>query len=184
MKITNKLKATLRKMLSLQLGEVEVDGGKKLFWSTEDDLKEGIEVFVEDENGELKPAEDGAYTTPDGKTITVTDGIVETIKDPEAEVAPELEEAEPAEEPAEEPQNVVEEDKIEDRVAALETKTGEILSAFEQVLNAIASLEGRIEELEGKVAKVDATPAADPVSEIPAESPNLSRIDILKNLRK
>ena len=90
MKISQKLKVMLKSMLSLDFGAVATDRGE-LRWDNDDDLKEGVEVFVEDENGEIVPAADGEYVTEDGKTITVVDGKVAEIKDAEAEVAPETE---------------------------------------------------------------------------------------------
>lgn len=188
MKITEKLKATLRKMLSLQLGEVATKDGKKLYWSSEEDLREGLEVFVEDENGELIPAPDGVYETEDGKKIEVEDGVVKKIEDPEAEVAPEnaeenLEDVQPEEEPAEDKKDDEKEDvAIEDRVAAVEAKVAEILAAFEQVLNGMSALEGRIEEVEAKVAKIETEPDAAPAEE-KVEETKMSRMDILKNLK-
>ena len=190
MKITEKLKATLRKMLSLQLGEVATKDGKKLYWSSEEDLREGLEVFVEDENGELIPAPNGVYETEDSKKINVEDGVVKKIEDPEAEVAPEnveenLEDVQPEAEPAEDKKDDEKEDMaIEDKVAAVEAKVAEILAAFEQVLNGMSALEGRIEEVEAKVAKIETEPAAEPVEDKPAESQTrMSRMDILKNLK-
>ena len=188
MKITEKLKATLRKMLSLQLGEVATKDGKKLYWSSEEDLREGLEVFVEGENGELIPAPNGEYETEDGKKINVEDGIVKKIEDPKAEVAPEnveenLEDAQPEEEPAEDKKDDEKEDAaIEDRVAAVEAKVAEILAAFEQVLNGMSALEGRIEEVEAKVAKIETEPDAAPAEE-KVEETKMSRMDILKNLK-
>ena len=189
MKITEKLKATLRKMLSLQLGEVATKDGKKLYWSSEEDLREGLEVFVEDENGELIPAPNGVYETEDGKKINVEDGVVKGIEDPEAEVAPENENlAEPAPAPAADPAEAQdgeeEQATVEDRVASLEEKMAKILEGVEQMLNGMASLEGRIEELEAKVAKIETEPAADPAEDKPAEpQTRMSRMDILKNLK-
>lgn len=188
MKLTEKLKATLRKMLSLQLGEVAIKDGKKLYWSSEEDLREGLEVFVEGENGELIPAPNGEYETEDGKKINIEDGIVKKIEDPEAEVAPEnveenLEDVQPEEKPAEEKKDDEKEDAaIEDRVAAVEAKVAEILAAFEQVLNGTSALEGRIEEVEAKVAKIETEPDAAPAEE-KVEETKMSRMDILKNLK-
>mgnify|MGYP004467421573 CR=1 FL=1 len=188
MKITEKLKATLRKMLSLQLGEVAIKDGKKLYWSSEEDLREGLEVFVEGENGELIPAPNGVYETEDDKKIEVEDGVVKKIEDPKAEVAPEnveenLEDAQPEEEPAEDKKEDEKEDAaIEDRVAAVEAKVAEILAAFEQVLNGMSALEGRIEEVEAKVAKIETEPDAAPAEE-KVEETKMSRMDILKNLK-
>lgn len=191
MKITERLKTALKRMLSLQLGEVATKDGKKLYWSSEEDLREGLEVFVDDENGELIPAPNGVYETEDGKKINVEDGVVKGIEDPKAEVAPENENlAEPATEPAAEPaaepaESTGEEEKsIEDRVAALEDRVANILEGVEQMLNGMASLEGRIEELEAKIAKIDKEPAADPAEDKPAETQTrMSRMDILKNLK-
>ena len=73
-----------------EFGEVSTDGGI-LYHDSDEDLKEGDAVFVEDEEGNRTAAPDGQYKTEDGKTITVVDGKVASIEDPEAEVAPEEE---------------------------------------------------------------------------------------------
>lgn len=70
-----------------KMGRVDTDKGE-LVWEGEEDLREGMEVFVIRE-GELVPAEDGEYVTSDNKTIVVTEGRVAELRDPEAEVAPE-----------------------------------------------------------------------------------------------
>ena len=70
-------------------GVVSTDKGN-LIYEGEDDLKEGVSVYVE-KDGENVPAEDGDYTTEDGKVIKVVDGKVESITDKDAEVAPETE---------------------------------------------------------------------------------------------
>lgn len=75
---------------SEEMGSKATDKGD-LLWDGEEDLKEGDEVFVLDENGERVAAPDGDYTTEDDKVIKVTDGKVESITDKEAEVAPEAE---------------------------------------------------------------------------------------------
>lgn len=65
---------------------VQTDKGK-LEWDNEDeDLKEGDAVYITDDEGNRNPAPDGEYTTEDGKVITVADGKVASIVDPEAEV--------------------------------------------------------------------------------------------------
>ena len=90
----NRFKAALTKLLAV-FGNVSTDKGV-LAWDGEEDLKAGDAVYIEDEEGNRTPAEDGDYVTSDAKTIVVEDGKVAEIKDPEAEVAPE-EPAEPAE---------------------------------------------------------------------------------------
>ena len=71
-----------------EFGSKATDKGE-LYWEGEDDLKEGDRVFVRDEEGNLAAAPDGDYRTEDGKVITVVEGVVASIKDDEAEVAPE-----------------------------------------------------------------------------------------------
>ena len=73
-----------------EFGSVNTDKGE-LRWEGEDDLEQGVEVFVLDADGNRVQAEDGDYTTEDGKVIRVEDGKVAEIRDPEAEVAPESE---------------------------------------------------------------------------------------------
>lgn len=76
----------------VELGNVTTDKGV-LAWDGDEDLKVGDAVFVEDADGNRTAAEDGDYTTEDGKVIVVVDGKVAEIKDAEAEVAPEDAEA-------------------------------------------------------------------------------------------
>lgn len=74
--------------VSEEMGKIPTDKGE-LLWEGEEDLKEGDSVFVEKE-GENVPAEDGDYTTEDGKVIKVVDGKVESITDDSAQVSTEL----------------------------------------------------------------------------------------------
>ena len=102
----------LRKSL-LQLAEVETDKGVLVI---ESELAEGVEVFVEDENGEWIPAEDGEYMTED-KVIVVADGKVAELKDKE-----------PANEPANEPdtnEQMQEPDEKDAKIAELEATVAE-----------------------------------------------------------
>lgn len=71
--------------------EVESDGQGvgtdkgPLFWLGKEDLKDGTEVFVDSEDAEgLVAAPDGEYVTEKGTTITVTEGVVSSIKRPAA----------------------------------------------------------------------------------------------------
>ena len=75
----------------VEMGNVTTDKGV-LAWDGDADLKAGDAVFIEDAEGNRTPAEDGDYTTGDGKVIVVVGGKVAEIKDAKAEVAP----AEPA----------------------------------------------------------------------------------------
>ena len=183
MKVTNKLKLMLRSILSLSLGEVATD--KAVIKFDGEELVEGMEVFVEGEDGEFLPAPDDTYTTEDGKQIQVVDGKVAAIEDPKAVVASEPEEeVEAAEEetpaPADEEETPAEEEPSEeDRLAALEEKINAITEAINQMVNAMAALEERIGEVESKLASVEA-PQSDPIDETPVEEEKKTRLSYLR----
>lgn len=100
-----------------------------LYWMTEDDLKAGDEVFVDSEGEEgLVPAPDGDYVTEDSKTIVVADGVVAAIKDPEAEVAPEVEDM--RQQMAAQQREVEElRQQLNDKQATIDTLTAELEAA-------------------------------------------------------
>ena len=80
------IRAGLAALLA-RFGRVTTDKGV-LQWDGDEDLKAGDRVYVDNEDGSRKEAEDGEYVTADNKTIVVVDGAVSEIRDPEAEVAP------------------------------------------------------------------------------------------------
>lgn len=187
-KITERLKLTLKSLLSLKMGEVKTDGAVLVFDGEE--LVAGMEVYVLDEEGNAVPAADGDYTTEDGKVIKVVEGKVAEIVDDEAEVAEEVaaeevteiqeetnEEVAPAEE------EVVEEEPAteEDRIAQLEARLAEFTEGLNTIINSIAALEDRLAEVEGKLVKVEA-PAAEPIDEQPEvqETSNKTRLSYLR----
>ena len=135
-----KMKARLAKWLA-ELGSVSTNRGV-LSWDGDDDLKEGDEVFIEDEDGNRNPAEDGEYITADNKTIVVVEGKVAEIRDPEAEVAPE----EPADDEGEDDEENVE-------AAAVETSAGVLYWEGEGELE--AGVEVFVEGEEGRVPAPD-----------------------------
>lgn len=81
------IRAGLAALLA-RFGRVTTDKGV-LNWDGDEDLKEGDRVYIDQEDGSRKEAEDGEYVTADNKTIVVVDGAVSEIRDPEAEVATE-----------------------------------------------------------------------------------------------
>lgn len=83
----SQIRAGLAALLA-RFGRVTTDKGV-LQWDGDEDLKAGDRVYVDNEDGSRKEAEDGEYVTADNKTIVVVDGAVSEIRDPEAEVAPE-----------------------------------------------------------------------------------------------
>ena len=89
--ITNKLLRLAKALLSLS--QTITDKGTLI---AETEIEVGVEVFIEDENGEMIAAQDGDYTTDD-KIITVVDGKVTEIKDKEEEVTEPIDEPKPEE---------------------------------------------------------------------------------------
>ena len=119
-----RFKAALLKALA-EFAVVTTDKGI-LAWDGDEDLKVGDSVYLEDEEGNRTPAEDGEYKTDENKTIVVADGKVADILDPEVEVdAPEVDETtEEAEEVAEETEEPAEEDQT---LASVATDKGDLL---------------------------------------------------------
>ena len=152
------IKTKLAKLL-LQFATVKTD--KAVLEYDGEELAVGTEVFITDENGERKPAEDGNYVTEDEKTIVVSDGKVTEILEKENEVEPE-EEA-PAEETNEEvtaEEEVTEETPAEEVTAEEEvTEETPAEEVSEEVVEEVPSeelnaLTERLTALEDKVNEI------------------------------
>ena len=79
------IKLKLAQILS-KFGSIATNNGTLQWTEGDEDLRAGMRVYVVNESGEYEPAADGEYTTEDGKRITVKDGTVAEIVDPDAEV--------------------------------------------------------------------------------------------------
>ena len=137
----------LAKML-LKLAEIKTDKATLII---EGDLEVGKPVLV-DVEGELLPAEDGTYTTEEGVTITIAEGLITEIVDPETptdEPVEEQMEETPTDEPVEEPNAEVEE---------LKKKIEELEATIAEKDATIAELEGKIAEQEEKLKMSVETP--------------------------
>lgn len=152
-----------------KFGRVTTDKGI-IEWPGEEDLKEGDSVEVVTEDDTREAAADGDYKTEDGKTIVVVDGKVAEIRDPEAEVAPEGEEAAEVEpEPEGEPdyKALYEEAlaKIAELEAALEKVRSAGVEATQQAQAEAETLSAEVESLRAQVTELKAQPAAKPAHE-------------------
>lgn len=168
------IKTKLAKLL-LQFATIKTD--KAVLEYDGEELTVGTEVFITDENGERKPAEDGEYITEDEKTIVVAGGKVTEILEKENEVEPEEEapadetneevtaeeevtEETPAEEVSEE---VVEEvpseelNALTERLTALEDKVNEILVIVEKLVEKSETDSNAVEERLSKIEKMSAS---------------------------
>ena len=116
----------------MKLGKVDTDNGTLIFEG--DVLTEGMEVFIEDENGNIVPAPDGTYSE-----YKVVDGKVA----PKEEV-PATEEA-----PAEEQQvEQATEEAPAEEAPATEAETPDYEKRFEALEAEIADLKAAIAELQ------------------------------------
>lgn len=168
-----KIKEALRKILA-SFGSIATDKGT-VVWQGDDDLKEGDSVNGVDAEGGETELEDGEYLTEDKKVITIENGIVVSIVDSEAEVAPEeepKENEEPEETPEEEPK---EEEKPEETPAQEEepaqeepTEEPEADPKDERIANLEAEV-ARLEEENGalkeRIKELEGEPAAEPANE-------------------
>nr|UVM99261.1 MAG: hypothetical protein [Bacteriophage sp.] len=166
-----KIKLELAKMLA-KFSDVKTDKAV-LTWDSDEDLREGMDVYVADENGEYAPAADGEYVTEDGKTIVVKDGKVESITDPKAEVDPEegmktvevdaacgtkKVKAEEVADPAVETDGVKETET--DAIDAIHREINELYDIVDKLVKKVAELEGKSEATEKTVEKMSKMSAA------------------------
>lgn len=170
-----KIKLELAKMLA-KFSDVKTDKAV-LTWDSDEDLREGMDVYVADENGEYAPAADGEYVTDDGKTIVVKDGKVESITDPKAEVDPDegmktvevdaacgtkKVEAEEVADPAVETDGVKETDT--DAIDAIHREINELYDIVDKLVKKVAEMEEKgkaTEEVVEKMSKMSAAFAAE-----------------------
>lgn len=167
MKKLQKMRMFFRSILT-QFGEVVTDKGK-LVWDGNEDLKEGMDVFVENPDSdeiEYETANAGNYTTEDGKIITVNgEGKVEKIEDPNAEVAEEVIEEQASEMANTEDEK--EEKKEDEKVELAEdvenpTNEGEETDtkAIVELRREVNELYARMDAMEELIRKISETPAA------------------------
>lgn len=161
------IKAKLAAILA-QMSVVKTD--KAVLEYDGEDLKAGMGVYVSNENGERTPAEDGEYTTEDGKVIVVKDGMVESITDPIAEVDgadEEPVEETPVEEPkAEELEEPVEEEPketTEDAIAKIREEINELYKLVDSILDKIGETR---DEADARFKKLEQMSAAKPAEEV------------------
>lgn len=139
-----KLARLVLKFATTMVGEVE--------WVHEGELAVGVEVYTEDENGELVPVADGEYETETNK-IVVKDGKIEEIteisQEPEPEPAPE-----PEPQPmAAEPEPTPEPDDKDAKITELTNKIAELQTKIAVLVEEIDNKNDLIEELQEKLVK-------------------------------
>ena len=134
----------------LKFGTMASDKGELYY---EGAVEKGLEVFVEDEKGEMIPAPDGEYTV-EKQIFVIVEGKIAEIKEvAEAPAEPVVVEA--AEEPVVEP-------VVDEKVAELEAKVAEKDAKIAELEAKIAELETKLGEKEAEVVKLSAEPTRQP----------------------
>ena len=167
----SRLKETLAKMLQ-EFGNVTTDRGV-LSWDSDDDLKAGDAVYVEDSEGNRTPAEDGDYKTTDNKVIVVVDGKVSEIKDAEAEVESEFIQTDKG--------------KLEWDNEDEDLKAGDAVYITDEGGNRNPAPDGDYTTEDGKVIKVSdgkVTEIVDPKAEVSEEEVKAKRISKFNKIKE
>jgi hypothetical protein len=147
------LKAKLAKaMLKESFAATKTD--KAILVHETEELNVGTEVFVEDEEGNRAPAEDGIYTLEDGTRVKVTEGKVEEILEPEEETEVEETEVKAAEETPEE--TPAEEYATKAEFEAFATAVADLTAVVNDL---VAKVDGANEAFSARLAKVEQMPA-------------------------
>ena len=149
-----KLARIILKFATTMVGEIE--------WIHDGPLAVGVEVYTEDENGELIPVADGEYETENMK-IVVKDGKIDEIteinKEPQEPQEPQepTQTTEPmAAEPTTEPQEPTTEpqsDEKDAKIAELTNKIAELNTKIAVLVEEIDNKNDLIEELQEKLVK-------------------------------
>lgn len=164
--------ARIKEKLASMLAEIKASTIKTdkaiISWDGDEELVEGMDVYVVDENGERVTIEDGEYVTEDGKVITIADAKVvsivekeqvdtETPEETETEVNAEEvetpEETEPTEEPVETPNEIEELKKAVDK----------LYEVIEDIVNKIGLYK---DEVDAKFSKIEKMSLAKPADEV------------------
>ena len=130
--------------------EYETENGKLIV----DELAEGAEAMLMDENGELIPAADGVYEIEDGKLV-IADGKIASIEAIEVE-------PEPGQEQQSKQANLAEDEKPADEKPADEKPADETETEptsnpeLEEANRVIEELQGKLAEAEARIAELEA----------------------------
>ena len=142
----------LAKML-LNLKMVESDKGTLII---ESDLAVGVEVSIEDTEGNVTPAEDGEYII-DNQKVEIKDGKVESIEVLEPEPTPEPEPEPMAEEPTHEQIKENEPDEKDVKIEELEGLLKDRDAVIEELTAKIKELEDKLNKPVEEPVKMSAT---------------------------
>ena len=155
-----KIKTMLSSLLELEMASATSDKG--VIYYDAEELAEGVQVYVEDEEGNRTPAEDGTYVV-DVKIVEIMDGKVVSIEDKQEET--EVEET---------TEEVVEAEEVENPTnEGEETDTEGIVELRKEVNELYAIVDALKKEIEELKAKPVAMSAVEEIENIVKEEKNL-----------
>lgn len=139
-----------------------------LYWPTDEEIKEGLEVYVLDENGDYDVAPDGEYIDEAENTIVVKEGKVESItpkaeepvEEPVAEEEPIVAEEETPAEEVESPSG--EEEPVPDAIEEVRKELNELYDIVDALVKKVAELDSRLGESNERLEKMSKMSAANP----------------------
>lgn len=139
-----------------------------LYWPTDEEIKEGLEVYVLDENGDYDVAPDGEYIDEAENTIVVKEGKVESItpkaeepvEEPVAEEEPIAAEEETPAEEVESPSG--EEEPVPDAIEEVRKELNELYDIVDALVKKVAELDSRLGESNERLEKMSKMSAANP----------------------
>lgn len=157
-----KIKLELSKILA-SFSELKTDKAI-LYWPTDEEIREGLEVYVLDENGEYSEAPDGEYTDEAENTIVVREGRIESItpKAEEPAVEETVEETVVAEEtPIEEVESPSgAEEAVPDAIEEVRKEINELYEIVDKLVKKVAELDSRLGESNERLEKMSKMSAA------------------------
>lgn len=139
-----------------------------LYWPTDEEIKEGLEVYILDENGDYDVAPDGEYIDEAENTIVVKEGKVESItpkaeepvEEPVAEEEPIVAEEETPAEEVESPSG--EEEPVPDAIEEVRKELNELYDIVDALVKKVAELDSRLGESNERLEKMSKMSAANP----------------------
>lgn len=159
----SQIKLELSKILA-SFSEIKTDKAI-LYWPTDEEIREGLEVYVVDENGEYAEAPDGEYIDEAENTIVVAEGRIVSItpkaEEPAEEVVEEVIEAE--EETVEAPSGA--EEPVPDAIEEVRKEINELYEIVHQLIGKVSELESRLGESNERIEKMSKMSAAAPAVE-------------------
>ena len=154
----NQIKLELSKILA-SFSELKTDKAI-LFWPTDEEIREGLEVYVLDENGEYAVAPDGEYVDEAENTIVVKEGRVESVTPKAEETVEETVEAEEETPTVESPSG--EEEPVPDAIEEVRKEINELYDIVDKLVKKVAELDSRLGESNERLEKMSKMSAANP----------------------